>query len=687
MCKIAIPLKGATLYSHHSTTSQERFHPVIAMLKTALWFSLIALLILNLTRLDILAFILDHQIIKPDELPPVLILGLRFDLKLIATLLILFMCLPAFVFALLDRWILYAWWLRVSLWLCLVMILVLSFMDFGFYLYFGSSIDSLVFGIFDDGTQEVMASILSDARLLKIILAFSASLIVLSYLYIRSLRPISFNSRSSSGRWRNTAYLFLLTLFMILPARGSFDTFPLSRLNVNVSNNPLINSLALNAPFHFYYTVIDRSEDSFDNLTAEMVLQQADVGSANELYQKAGYADRDDLFHTSSQKPADFHPPHVIFVLMEGWSSHVVLMQAKDNDVLGAFAKHAKEDYLYPYFFSNAYGTNPTIDSLLMNSPFTPLSQSKAVGHQFDLSNLWPFKKQGYETLYLSGSTSGWRNHNNFWPQQGFDRYFGRATIEKELGVSSDNPWGVYEQDLFAYMKKMLLAAEDEGKPLFTFLMTTNNHPPIRLPADFKPPVINLRRFGFDESEDEKRKILNAFHYEADALGRFLDWLKQSPLKDKVIVVATGDHIYKGLTNYTSNEMGYLRYSVPAYFYVPKAYDQLSHINRNVVGSHEDLFPTLYELALSSEPYRAFGTPFMFKQRNTAFGWNERGSYLFDKGVVSQDGFYPWDEDSRLYLEPQPYPVAPWQQKRISQQVYRNWLKRYLLVRELNLTH
>ncbi|MBT8439538.1 MAG: sulfatase-like hydrolase/transferase [Gammaproteobacteria bacterium] len=661
----------------------ESKHPLLGILKLAVFFSVIALLILSLTRMSVLAFVVDWGSLTQSEFFAVLFTGLRFDLKIIGSLLLLFMCLPGLIFSLINQWMLFARWLRVSLFLLIVAILFLSFLDFGFYLYFRTPIDSVVFGIVEDGTTEVVSSIFSDSRLLLIIAFFIMAILLAGFIFIKRTKIDHFREKHSSSRIMNSVYVLLLTLFMVIPARGSFDTFPLSRKTVNISDNSLTNSLMFNAPYHLYYTFKDRSEDSFNNLTAEKVLQDSGLDSVRQMLDAAGYASAEELMQVTTKKSSQHRKPHIVFVLMESWSSHIAMMDSVDNNVLGAFSKHAKEDYFYPYFFSNAYATNSTIDSLLMNSPITPLSQSRAVGHAFKMSNLRPFKQQGYDTLFLSGSSSGWRNHNNFWPEQGFDRYLGRATIESHYGVESDNPWGVYESYLFDYLRKTLIEADATGKPSFSFVLTTNNHPPIRLPEDYQPPEFNLQLYGLDQEDAAKAEILSGFHYQSNALGQFLDWLKKSDMKDDVIVVATGDHIYKGFVNATSPRMAFLRYSVPAYFYLPDEYALLDNSNNTLVGSHEDLFPTLFEIALPETEYFAFGTPLMQKQPQTAYGWINQDSLLFEDGVASNGGFYSWQDESRMLLSEQRRELAPDRKKIIEQLGYRTLLKKYLLVREL----
>ena len=651
-------------------------------MKVALIFSVISLLILGLTRIGVLAFIVDANNIQNGVLGDLLFIGLRFDLKIIATVLLVFVCVPALVFSVIDRWYLFTHWVRFSLLSMIAFFIFLSFLDFGFYMYFGTPIDSLAFGIVEDGTSEVVSSIFSDVRLIKIMALCVASVMFFGYWFIMKSQVSIQRVHSYHSRFKNFILLFVVSLLMIVPARGSFDTFPLSRKTVSISDDNLTNSLIFNAPYHLYYTMSDREDDSFGKLSSQQLLSNNGMRSFEELMRSAGFLSENAYKQHSSKKSNDFQNPHVIFVLMESWSTHIALTNSLDNDVFGAFAKHAKDDYFFPYFFSNAYGTNPSIDSLLLNSPISPMSQSSAVGFSFSMSNVLPFKQQNYNTLYLSGSSSTWRNHNNFWPNQGFDRYLGRATIESHFGVKSDNPWGVYEAHLFDYLKKTLLEAEQNSKPLFSFVMTTNNHPPIRLPADYQAPSFKMEKYGFTNEDTSKREVLSGFHYQTNALGEFLSWLKQSPLKDKVIVVATGDHIYKGFVNYTGPDMAYLRYSVPAYFYIPEQYDRMQNINAKMTGSHEDLFPTLYELALSESEYMAFGTPLMDKSMDTAYGWIDRGSYLFNEGVATEQGFYPWQDEARMKLSLQHKEISDQQKAIIKQQKYRVLLRKYLLVNE-----
>ncbi len=649
--------------------------------KQTLVFTCCSLALFILTRLGILLYFGADQHPEFSELLNFWILGVRFDIKLIATVLLLVLYLPALLFLVMKNGR-FLHVTRLLLFSVFLIFTLFSAIETGYYLFFGNGIDLLIFGLIDDGTSAVISSIFGDRRLVILSLLSLFVIMVLIYAYAAIYRKMPLVITNITLK-KELPLLLGILLILALLARGSLDTFPLSRKVMNTNDNAFLNSLILNPLWHFYYAVRDKNENDF-SLTSDKILSLAGVDSLEELLYNARYGTTRPLQQTTPHNALlAKHPPHVIFVLLEGWSTHPALEHGVHNDILGAFAKHAREDYFFPSFFSNAYGTNPTIENLLLNSPIKGISQSRATKTSFSLSSILPFKRQGYHTLFLSGGSSSWRNHNQFWPRQGFDAYIGRSSIEKHYHIACDNPWGVYDTYLFEYLKEQLLERAQTAQPSFTFVLTTNNHSPIRLPKEFQSPPFDLKALGFDTSDTQHYDMLRGYHYQINAFGMFLDWLKSSPLKDDVIVVATGDHILKGYSDYFAPHMQYLKYAVPAYFYLPKRYDRLAKVSAKIVGSHDDLFPTLYELALSGEHYYNFGQPLMYKQPPTAFGWNEQKRYLFQEGVVTPDmQLHRFESGERKYLHVNAVPPTPFQRRRIEQNHYEIALKKYLLIKE-----
>ena len=434
--------------------------------------------------------------------------------------------------------------------------------------------------------------------------------------------------------------------------------------------------------FHLYYAFSDRRQNGFNQSTRK-ILKLANVKTIEELAIKAGYSDTNPVLKkTSDNILLKQKPPHVVFVLMEGWTSHIAMSDSASNPVLGAFKAHAQQDYFLPYFFSNQSGTNPTIENILMNSPITPLSQSSGYKTKFSMSNLLPFKRAGYQTTFLSGGASSWRNHGLFWTKQGFDKYIGRSIIEDKYQVKADNPWGVYDEYLFRYLEESLL---DQKAPSFSFVLTTNNHPPVKLPSDYISPEFDAALMDIDGDRNHQNSVLQGYRYQTDALGQFLSWLKNSELKNDVIVVATGDHVLKGFGDYQSIENQFARYAVATYLYIPEQYDQLNTRSKQTVnalfGSHADLMPTIFELALSNASYYDFGTSLMHKTKNNAYGWITQDALIDKQGIVDTktNKVFPWDISSKIKLTRNIYDANQQQLETIQQEHYRRLYKMWLL--------
>lgn len=613
--------------------------------------------------------------------------ALRFDIKYLSTLLLLFAWIPLIVFALFPAgW--FSTYLRWAFSLLLVLTCYIVFIDIGYMYYFQKPIDVLIFGFLEDDTNAIMAIMLSNYRLIGLFILFCLFSYVLVTLFLSLSRNLSPENTVQPSRKKQFLTWFFSFLLLVVLARGSLDTFPLQRKHASVSDNNFLNSLVMNSPFNVYYAFSDKKVNN-QAVFKQDLLKLNDLTSLKQLEEKAGY-DEDHLrVKTPESVLLDQLKPHVIVVQMESWSSQIARKNSPRNNVLGDFAQHAAQDHFYTHFFSNQYATNPTIEGLLLNSPITPLSQSIASKTHFKLSNILPFKRKGYTTQFLSGGYSSWRNHSQFWPAQGFDRYIGRSTIESTYQVdASDNPWGVYEEYVFKYLEKTLEEAESAGESLFSFVLTTNNHPPVRLPDNVRIPELQPEAYGYAPDNNEIRQILSGYYYQTDQLGRFISWVKQSDFKNRVIIMATGDHPLRHFVKKPSLKDLFNIHAVATYFYVPESLDKLVGTPDNLVGSHYDLFPTLFELSLSNASYYSFGQSLMEKSTESEYGWSTGGKFIFSDGVADTQTqqFYRWENAEKSLLNPRPLPLDAAKKQSVEKEKYRTILKKYLLVEDYKAT-
>jgi phosphoglycerol transferase MdoB-like AlkP superfamily enzyme len=131
-------------------------------------------------------------------------------------------------------------------------------------------------------------------------------------------------------------------------------------------------------------------------------------------------------------------------------------------------------------------------------------------------------------------------------------------------------------------------------------------------------------------------KIFETYQFANVCAAEFLDEIKNSELAQNTIVAITGDH---NLREFRPKNDEYLlkKYAVPLYLYIPQKLKK--PFNPNVSGSHLDIAPTLYELSLSSQNYRAAG--------KSLTGENKKGfAFNADGFIISADKAVLYDPSS-----------------------------------------
>ena len=643
-----------------------------SILQSIAIFMIISLLLLTVERSLILLFILDFKQYNINQIASLYYMGARFDLKVISSLVLIFYFLPALISLIIfknkTKTIKY---LNFILILIFLFELLISLTGYGFYHFFGNHIDQLALGIIDDGFINVVKSMLVNPLVINLTIILLITTVISLLIFFKINNNIKANITN-----KKKLILTMVLLFILLFAfsRGSFSTFPLSRKTNQANNDYTLNSLALNSIMNLYYAYKDNKKDIYD-FSINKLLKKYSVKNFKELKQKAGYNQDNPLVKTTSKKILP--PPNIIFILMEGWSSHIALSHSNDNNVLGEFNQHKSQDYFFNNFFSNSYGTNPTIERLILNSPISPLSLSKAKKTTIQTSNILTLKKSGYSTEFISGGNRSWRNIGDFHLLQGFDKFFDRSNIENKINNKSNNPWGVFEEDLFKFTKQRI---QTQNKPFFTFVLTTNNHPPVVLPTNYKSPKFNLKKFNTEYNKKIKT-MLDGYYYQSNELGKFISWFKLSKFAKNTIIVATGDHILKGFDNYNKTAMGYYKYAVPLYLYIPEKYRQ--DLDTKTIGSHLDIFPTLFDLSLSEKNYFSFGSSLINKNNN--YGWTANGGYnvIFPQGIANNSGINKWQKIIKL-INKNIDELSEKQKKILQQLPYQEAVAKYLIFKSFN---
>jgi phosphoglycerol transferase MdoB-like AlkP superfamily enzyme len=152
--------------------------------------------------------------------------------------------------------------------------------------------------------------------------------------------------------------------------------------------------------------------------------------------------------------------------------------------------------------------------------------------------------------------------------------------------------------------------------------------------------------------------IFNTLRYVNDNIGGFMSWLKSHPLSEHTIVSLTGDHNVRGVGYPSPTELA-LAHAVPLYVYMPASYRAAIAFDPLQIGSHKDIWTTLYNLSLINTEYYNTGCN-LFDSTDTSpfcFGFNMEIA-IDASGAYAGDTFRPWAEaenpNSLLLGEPEP---------------------------------
>jgi phosphoglycerol transferase MdoB-like AlkP superfamily enzyme len=514
--------------------------------------------------------------------------------------------------------------------------------DQQFYSFFKLHFNTVTFDFFEEGPRMLLKSIWKDN---PVVLIFIIS-VVLYILIIRYAKSAYSNTALNIDKLKFSSRILIAVLIIILYfvlMRGSIGTFPLQNEDTNVSENEFLNTCVPNPLFCLKEAYIE-SKKEIDLVAPEMILKKygynrieeavADYKGINVDSVNTNEIDNIIFSIAHSKKDKKYN---VVFFIVESFSNHFIYFHDNKNcNLLGALDKHFSNDIVFRNFQSSGNGTISSLENVIINSPFHSIFISKYRFISYDISIAKPFKDAGYTTTFITGLELGWRHLDEVLKRQYFDNVFGKNYILGNYPEAKANKaWGVYDHNVFEYMFKML---SENNNPQFILCLTTTNHTPFELPEDYKPYYINpqvTKNPVFSVSTERCLELLTAFQYTNDALGKFMDKIKSSPLAENTIVIITGDHNIRKIIGYNTQKLDYLKFEVPLYLYIPETLKKTLSIDVTKTGSHYDIMTSIYPYILNNIKYFNLGQNLFSndKPSESYYSINE-GKLLFGKSLT-----------------------------------------------------
>jgi len=622
---------------------------LLTLLYKTLKLFIVVVTSMTLSRLFLLLSHADISSFEFDEVLDSLLLGVRLDSSITAYIFALPILVVFFSWLLNLKFIqkpLYSFF-RFYFVMILSLLVFFYFSDYAYFSFFGEHSTLMIFGVFDDDTQALIKTAFANYNVIMItfiifLLLFMVSLIVFKiikpnkHIYIQDIKV-------KWGIYGQFSFFMILIIATGLMGRGSFTLFPLAYNTPDPTPNHFLNTISKNPVFALIdsYNAYEKNKNGDYDLIKKAGYKHK-IKEAFNIYTQQKMIDKKDLlnnikYKTMTNQVLEKKPPHVVVIMVESFGMPLLDYQSKNFNIMGRIKKHFNEDILFTRFISASNGTIASLEPLLLNITARPESTSFAQGRYINTSfyqaSAKIYKDAGYETSFVYGGDLSWRNIGNFMPKQGFEHVEGKSNIAKALNQDEkkiSHDWGVFDGYLYSYIEQKLKNAK---KPQFIFVLTTNNHPPYKIPQDYKSNSLKISQKLKEHITGDMKLAKMRFKdyaYAVDMAGKFLDDIKGSDLAQNTVVAITADNnTVEGIMKYDDYYTQTKR--VPFYLYLPPYLKPKQNIDTDIPSSHKDIFPTLYNLTLSDKTYTAIGTNLLDSSKLHC-GFNDDGVLMANDG-------------------------------------------------------
>ncbi|MCB4757494.1 MAG: LTA synthase family protein, partial [Elusimicrobia bacterium] len=518
-----------------------------------------------------------------------LLIGARFDLRLVLILLLPFLPLGGIrLFSPFRHRVSRIAW-QVYFGVAFLLVQLVYVFDAGHTAYLGARIEASVFGFL--ANPDISARMVWQSYPV-IWIALGLGLLTWGYalLISRFVARMSGLERFSS-RLKGKVGLGLLTFFLVaVGLYGRLGQYPLRWSDAFFSHNAFASSLALNPVLNLYDTLdfrasrcdIDLVRKYYPRMAAYLGVEKPDPESLT--FARTG----------TSRAKVRGAPPNVVVVLLESFAPYKMSLFGNPLPSTPFFDAMARGGLLFDHCFAPHASTARGVFALLTGIPdvelgWTSSRNPSAVNQRSILNDFAGCKK-----FYFLGGSASWANIRALLSHNIDDL---KIYEEGDFTSPREDVWGISDLMLFKEANDVL---RGETRPFFAFIQTSGAHRPFTIPKNnwgFKMMTASseeLKKFGFNSLEE-----FNSFRFLDHSLGFFFDQARKEKYFENTIFVLLADH---GISAYGGDhwpryytELTLTRVHIPLVFYAPKLIPRPQRLTR--VASQIDLLPTIAGLA------------------------------------------------------------------------------------------
>ena len=406
---------------------------------------------------------------------------------------------------------------------------------------------------------------------------------------------------------------FALIPVLVIGARSGLQHRPINPAMVAVTNDRLVNSLALNS----FYSVLYAAYQSRHESGAEVDYGDMALAEAVSLIRQDMNSGRRFTSHStinSAVPDARAKGKDLLVVVLESHGAHFVEALG-GNPVSPNIEAWRHKSWFFDNLFATGIRSAIGLEAIVAGYPPTAakavLKRPKAQNHFTTLASA--LDEAGYRAQFIYGGESHFDNMKGFFLNNGFDAVVDQYDYRNPAFKGS---WGVSDEDLFEEVFKRLSQPADS--PRFTLAFTSSNHPPFEYPEGKIEPF-----------DSEPATALNSAKYADFALGQFMAKLENAGMLKNLVVLVIADHEDKV---FGDKPVPYEKYRIPGFIVAP---DTAPLIDKRIV-SQIDMAPTLLSLLGIDGQMPFIGRD--LTQQNPAPGraimqFGDNAAYMTEQGI------------------------------------------------------
>lgn len=333
---------------------------------------------------------------------------------------------------------------------------------------------------------------------------------------------------------------------------------------------------------------------------------------------------------------------NLIVIQVESMQNFVLNTDYEGQEITPNLNKLLKEDTLYfNHYYTNMGKGNTSDAEFSTQTSLYPVIEGASYDLYVDNDFLALPKlmaQKGYYTSAAIGDDKDFYNRATIYPKLGYDYFYN----EENLEMDELSGLGLSDKSLFGQMAKNL--AEQES-PFYSFIITLTNHYPYVLDE----PLEATLKLNEEDKDTLFGGYLQTIRYTDEAIGEFIEALKDEGIYDNTIIAIYGDHHglncldddnYERMTEFLGFEYDYdTMLNIPLLIHIPGLGEAKTV---ETVGGQVDFLPTVanfFDLDLSESV--TFGQDLL----NTDEGFVATVAYMLQGSFIKDGVLYEIGRD------------------------------------------